>query len=537
MQERRFASQSQTFSTLIENRRIYVDKTEYVYKMTHELDRVFLSRPRRFGKSLLCSTLRSYFEGKKELFEGLAIEKLETEWVKYPVLHFDMSGAKNLDGEKLEDYLSALLEGYETKYNIIRSSPNSNVRLTKIIKEAYAQENQKVVIIIDEYDAPLLEVVHEEKNLGVVRKVMRNFYSPLKACDDYIHFLFLTGITKFSQLSIFSELNSLRNISMKPQYAAICGITEEEMLTQLSVYIDDMAENLGETREETIIGLKKKYDGYHFAWPSPDIYNPYSLINALSDLTRESFWFETGTPIYVIEMLRKFSVKPQDIGQRKVRATSFDAPTETMKDIIPLLYQSGYITIKGYVPKANLYVLDLPNEEVRDGLMDSLLSSYVTDRNYTEGQSTISEMSALIYDDDMDGALKMLQKFLLKVPYPDFITKEKGESDEEAKRRKITDYEGYYQQMMYVIFSMLGCWRVGHEEGMATGSIDLTLETGTRIYVIEIKVNKSGDVAVGQIDGRKYVAKYSLEPLPVYKLGVNFDTEARTISDWVLELA
>ncbi len=535
MQERRFASQSQTFSTLIENRRIYVDKTEYVYKMTHELDRVFLSRPRRFGKSLLCSTLRSYFEGKKELFEGLAIEKLETEWVKYPVLHFDMSGAKNLDGEKLEDYLSALLEGYETKYNIIRSSPNSNVRLKKIIEEACAQENQKVVIIIDEYDAPLLEVVHEEKNLGVVRKVMRNFYSPLKACDDYIHFLFLTGITKFSQLSIFSELNSLRNISMKPQYAAICGITEEEMLTQLSVYIDDMAENLGETREETIIGLKKKYDGYHFAWPSPDIYNPYSLINALSDLTRESFWFETGTPIYVIEMLRKFKVLPANIGGVKVYAEDFDAPTNQIENIVPLLYQSGYITIKKCAGKR--YILDIPNEEVHDGLMKSLLPYYVTPELKIEAKNVLGDMSDMIDADDMDGALKMLQKFLLKVPYPDFITKEKGESDEEAKRRKITDYEGYYQQMMYVIFSMLGCWRVGHEEGMATGSIDLTLETGTRIYVIEIKVNKSGDVAVGQIDGRKYVAKYSLEPLPVYKLGVNFDTEARTISDWVLELA
>ncbi len=324
---------------------------------------------------------------------------------------------------------------------------------------------------------------------------------------------------------------------MDSEYAAICGVTEEEMLTQLSEYVDAMAESQGKTREKLITELKRTYDGYHFTWPSPDVYNPFSLIRAISKREIKSYWFETGTPIYLIEMMRKFSVEPQEIGERKVSASSFDAPTETMRDITPLLYQSGYITIKGYDPETTLYFLDLPNEEVRAGLMDSLLSNYVTDKNYTEGKSTILEMGVLIRKDDMDGALKMLQKFLMKVPYPDFITKERGESDEEAKRKKITDYEGYYQQMLYVIFSMLGCWRVGHEEGMATGSIDLTLETRTRIYVIEIKVNKSGDVAVGQIDTKKYVAKYSDEPLPVYKLGINFDTEARTLSDWVLELA
>ncbi len=530
-EERLFGSDTQTFEILRERNCVYVDKTELVYRMTHRHRFVFLSRPRRFGKSLLCTTLKSYFEGRRDLFEGLAMERLEKEWVKHPVLHFDMSGGKHMERDVLERHLGTLLEDYEKKYNIVPSTPDCNNRLARVIKEAYAQEGQKVVIIIDEYDAPLLDVVHEEKNLDSLRQVMRNFYSPLKACDEYLHFVFLTGITKFSQLSIFSELNNLKNISMMPEYAAICGITEEELLTQLSVDIDAMAENLGETREETIMELKKMYDGYHFTWPSPDVYNPYSLVNALSDKQRKSYWFGSGTPTYLIEMMRKFKVVPDKIGGARVYAEDFDAPTESMTNIMPLLYQSGYLTIKGCVGKSGRYTLDIPNNEVREGLMKSLLPYYVTPALKMETNSMIGDMVDMIDEDDMDGALGVLKEFLLGVPYPTFV---QGKSEDESKEsKKITDYEGYYQQLLYVIFTLVGC-RVIEEDRTALGRIDLTLETRTRLYIIEIKVNKDVETALEQIDTKKYTAKYSLQPLPVYKLGINFDTKARTIESWRL---
>ncbi len=533
-QQRLYATDTPDFPTIRTENRVYIDKTALIYKMSHDFHYVFLSRPRRFGKTLLCSTLEAYFEGQKDLFKGLAIEKLEKDWTKYPVFHFDMSTAKDLNKEKLERHLGLKLSTYEKKYNIAPNTPDNNDRLINLIETAYAQENQKVVIIIDEYDAPLLEVVHEEQNLNALRQVMRNFYSPLKACYKYIHFVFLTGVTKFSQLSIFSELNNLDNISMDPEYAAICGITEDELLTQLSIDIDNLAETQQQTRQQTITQLKKMYDGYHFCWPSPDIYNPFSVINAFTDENCNSFWFSTGTPIYIINMLRKFNVQPQDIGKRKARAASFDAPTETVKNITPLLYQSGYITIKDYNPTTNLYILDFPNEEVREGLMDFLLPNYVS--NADDAYCIVDEIKALIHSDDMDNALKMLQEFLLGVPYPDFIKSENGDDPELTKRKKLTDYEGYYQQLLYVIFTMLGC--LTHKEiPVANGRIDLSLETKTRIYVIELKINKDVQSALDQINLRNYTAKYSPVPLPIYKLAITFDSNSHTLKDWLLQPA
>ncbi len=535
-QERKFGSQSQTFSTLIEENSIYVDKTAYVYNMTHEFSRVFLSRPRRFGKSLLCSTLESYFEGHKDLFKGLAIENLEKDWTKHPVLHFELSGAKNLDKDALDSYLNRLLSEYEEKYNITPQTTYCNDRLATIIKTAYAQENQKVVLIIDEYDAPLLEVVHKDETLEVIRQIMRNFYSPIKSCAEYLHFVFLTGITKFSQLSIFSELNNLKNISMLPAYAAICGITEEELLTQLSEGIDDMAKARGETREQTINGLKKMYDGYHFCWPSPDVYNPYSLINALSDKKRNSYWFGSGTPTYLIEMLRKFKVLPTNIGPVKALVKDFDVPTNQIDNIIPLLYQSGYLTIKNCNTKINRYTLDIPNKEVHDGLMDSLLPYYVTPALQTNANNIVCDMAELIFADDMDAALKILKEFLTGVPYVDFLKSEKEETPEDAQARKVSDYEGHYQQMLYIIFSLLGCY-VNTEVRTAQGRIDMVIESDTRIYVAELKMNKTVQSALEQIDKKQYPAKYANHPLPVYKLAITFDINTRTLDTWQLEQA
>lgn len=369
----------QTFSEIIGKNYLYIDKTGYVYRMTHSASKyMFLSRPRCFGKSLLASTLHSYFEGRKELFKGLVIEKLETEWMSYPVFHFDMSLAKHVDRERLESMLNIQLYRYEEIYGRLDGEVMLNDRLTGLIQRAYQQTGKQVVVLIDEYDAPLLDVMHEDKNLPILRNVMRNFYSPLKACDPYLRYVFLTGITKFSQLSIFSELNNIKNISMDEPYAAICGITEEEIKEQMSYDLDLLAEKMQITRDEVLAKLKENYDGYHFTWPSPDIYNPFSLFNAFNDGKFNSYWFGSGTPTYLIEMLNKFGVLPSEIGGIEAVAAEFDAPTERMTSITPLLYQSGYITIKGYDSVFDIYTLDIPNKEVRIGLMRNLIPSYIT---------------------------------------------------------------------------------------------------------------------------------------------------------------
>ena len=378
-QQRLYPIGIQTFSEIRRKNYLYIDKTEYMYRMTHSDSKyLFLSRPRRFGKSLLVSTLHSYFDGQKDLFEGLAIEKLETEWTQYPVLHFDMSMAKHVDKERLEQMLSVQLYRYEETYGKVNEEVTLNDRFSGLIRRAYHQTGQQVVVLIDEYDAPLLDVMHEEKNLPVLRNVMRNFYSPLKACDPYLRYVFLTGITKFSQLTIFSELNNIKNISMDSSYSAICGITEEEMLTQMDSDIDWLATRMELSREKALAQLKRNYDGYHFTWPSPDIYNPFSLLNAFADGKMDSYWFGSGTPTYLIEMLKKFNVLPSTIGGEEVILSDFDAPTGRMDNPTPLLYQNGYLTIKNHDKETDLYLLDIPNQEVRIGLMRSLspISSY-----------------------------------------------------------------------------------------------------------------------------------------------------------------
>ena len=399
----------QTFERIRREDKLYVDKTEYIYRMTHSGGcYFFLSRPRRFGKSLLTSTFQSYFEGKKELFKGLAIEKLEQEWTEYPVLHFDMSGGKHLEKEGLDDYLSYQLAEKEAVFGISQPKNGANNRLNELILTAFKKTGKQVVVLVDEYDAPLLDVLHEEESLKVLRNIMRNFYSPLKKCEPYLRFVFLTGITEFSQMSIFSELNNIMNVSMLPQYAGICGITKDELVTQMSADVDALGEKLGKTREETLAALREYYDGYHFASKSPDVFNPFSLLNAMANANLDYYWFASGTPTYLINMLNKFQVMPSEIGGSEADKSEFDAPTEKMTTIMPLLYQSGYITIKGYDPETELYLLDIPNKEIRVGLYRSLLPYYIG-MNTVKGTTTIAKMSAAIRHNKIDGALEMLR--------------------------------------------------------------------------------------------------------------------------------
>ena len=407
----------QTFEEIITRNLLYVDKTEYVYRMTHSGGKhFFLSRPRRFGKSLLVSTFKSYFLGKKELFKGLAIEKLEKDWTEYPVLHFSMAGGKHMEKDQLERYLDFELNKLEKLFGIDTPRQDPNTRLADLIIKAYQQTGKQVVVLIDEYDAPLLDVVHEDSHLKDLRNVMRNFYSPLKDCEPMLRFVFLTGITKFSQLSIFSELNNITNISMRNDYAGICGITKEELETQMSADVDALAVKMNLTRIQTLVALREFYDGYHFAAQSPDIFNPYSLLNAMAAGCLDYYWFTSGTPTYLIEMLKKFQVMPSDIGRCEADKSDFDAPTEMMVSIMPLLYQSGYITIKGYDPETELFTLDIPNKEIRVGLYRSLLPNYIG-MTTPKGATTIAKMSALIRRNDMNGALQMLQAFLATIPY------------------------------------------------------------------------------------------------------------------------
>lgn len=504
----------QTFSKIREGNYLYIDKTEYVYRMTHSASSyMFLSRPRRFGKSLLTSTLHSYFSGRKELFHGLAMEKLEKEWTEYPVLHFDMSTAKHADSEQLLQELNLKLYGYEQIYGRLEEEVNPNQRLMGLIKRAYEQTGKKVVVLIDEYDAPLLDVVHERENLDVLRNIMRNFYSPLKACDPYLRYVFLTGIIKFSQLSIFSELNNIKNISMDESYAAICGISEDEIRLQMKDDLGGLAKKLEITPEEALMKLKENYDGYHFTSPSPDIYNPFSLLNAFADGKFGSYWFGSGTPTYLVKMLDKFGVKPSEIGRRQLKSSVFDAPTETMTDAVPLLYQSGYITIKDYNKMLDLYTLDIPNKEVRLGLMESLLPYYVNNKT-PEATTMVAYLFYDIQNGDMDAALHRLQEFLSTIPYCDN-----------------TRFEGHYQQVFYIIFSLLGYY-VDVEVRTPRGRVDIVLRTKTTLYVMELKLDKSAGEAMEQIDLKNYPERFALCGLPVVKVAVCFDSERCTIGDW-----
>lgn len=508
----------QTFSEIREEDFLYVDKTEYIYRMTHTSGKYFfLSRPRRFGKSLLVSTMQSYFEGKKELFKGLAIEKLEKDWTEYPVLHFSLAGGKHMEKDQLVRYLLYILKVNEEKFGIVNDSPDPNVRMLNLIKTVYEQTGQKVVVLIDEYDAPLLDVVHEDTSLGVLREVMRNFYSPLKDSDRMLRFVFLTGITKFSQLSIFSELNNITNVSMHQEYAGICGITKEDLLDKFDEDIDVLAGRLGLTHEQALSKLKENYDGYHFTWPSSDIFNPYSLLNCLAEGQMNSYWFGSGTPTYLLNMMRKYDFTPIDLGeQMDASKDDFDAATETMTTIMPLLYQSGYITIKNYDPETELYTLALPNKEVRIGLYRSMLPYYLAAKS-AMCNTTVAKMSSLINKGNMDGALQLLKTFWETVPYCDN-----------------TDYEGHYQQTMYIIFALLTNFRILVEQHTFRGRTDITMETKDTIYVIELKFNKSAQEALDQINNKHYADAFALRDKTVEKIGMNFmiDEDKTIVLDW-----
>ena len=522
---RRYPIGIQTFSRIIEEGYVYVDKTDLVWKIAHASPYVFLSRPRRFGKSLLSSTLHSYFAAEKELFEGLKIMELETQWESYPVIHLDLSLAKNQDTvEELRHALTLLMESLTKKFGKNDSEKLPGQVLKGLIERAYEQTGKKVVVILDEYDAPLLDVLHEEERLPEFRRVLQEFYQPLKAMEPMIQFCFITGITKFSQLSIFSTINNLRNVSMEPAFSAICGITKEELESVLKPDIQLLAKANKRTFEEMVQRLKLQYDGYHFTEESPDIFNPFSLMNVFASLQLRNFWFTSGTPSFLFKQMRKFNTNILELDKLEVSASQFDVPTEAMTTALPLLYQSGYLTIKSFDNDSQLYTLDFPNAEVKVGFLENFLVSVmnVTDK---DTQGLAGKFYVCLMKHDVDAAMRQLQSFFASIPYLDHGNKDLDE---------LTRFEAYYEVLMYVVFSIFNC-RVFTQVKTALGKADVVVFMNDATYVMELKVGGTAQEALEQIDSNDYAVPYQGTGLPVVKIGIGFSREKRTVSEWRVE--
>lgn len=500
---------------------VYVDKTDTIYRMTKKYKYVFLGRPRRFGKSLLSSTLHAYFAGQKELFQGLAMEHLEKEWIAYPVLHFDMSVLKNCTTSQLPQKFNNLLKDYEEPLGISNTDDTPGDRLSNIIKLYYRQTGKKVVIIIDEYDAPLLDVLHMEEQLSDVRTMMQEFYAPIKSNDAYIRMAFITGITKFSQLSIFSTINNVSNISMEPEFSSICGITRGELDTVLKEDVEMLAKKNNVTTERMSEMLRESYDGYHFSRDSEDIYNPYSLMRCFAAGYIDNYWYASGTSTYLIHQMRRFNTDVTSLDEIFAFASSFDRPTDSMTDALPLLYQSGYLTIKKFDPLTNSYHLGIPNKEVRAGLMENLLPLYTAK---TDGQSL--GFAALFYQSllmgDINKAMEQMRAYLASIPYPD------GGKDILADIQKS---EYYYETILYIVLSLMNV-AVLTQVKSCRGRADAVLLSPHAIFVFEIKINKSADIALRQIDDKGYMIPYSADGRKLYKIGVSFSTKTRTLENW-----
>lgn len=506
----------QTFDKLVEGGYMYVDKTGYVYEIANKFEYVFLSRPRRFGKSLLSSTFHSYFAGEKELFAGLEADRLETEWVKHPVFHFDMSTAKHMNEEQLLEELDKKLDAYERIYGRGEKDVRVNQRLEGLVHRSVEQTGEKAVIIIDEYDAPLLDVMNDRERLVPMRQIMRNFYSPIKSLDPYLRFVFITGINKFAQLSIFSELNNLKNISMLPDFSAVCGISQSELERDFPEQIEALAEAEGVSGERALELLKENYDGYHFCAGSEDIYNPFSLLNAFSDKRFGNYWFETATPTYLIERLERKPLDERELDRMEyVSVNEFNVSPELTDNPIPLLYQTGYLTIKDYDRSLDSYTLGYPNKEVRTGFLDSLLAGY--NGNNPSGSSFVLRFNAALRKGDVDEALSRMQSFLAGMP-----------NDLENKTEK------HYQTIIYLIFSLLG-YHIRTEEKSAVGRADAVCWTQDSIYVFEFKVDSTAETALKQIDDKGYMIPYRFEDgKRLVKVGVNISTATRTIDGWAV---
>jgi hypothetical protein len=520
----------QDFKEIRERKMLYVDKTDLIYNLVDTSKYVFLSRPRRFGKSLLTSTLHYYLAGCKELFTGLAIEKLEKNWIQYPVLHFDLGQVKEFTIDDLRLALNDMLDANEATYGITTSGTPGR-RLNLLISEIFRKTGRQVVLLVDEYDAPIMDVLYQPNMLLEVRKVMREFYASLKANDSKLKFVFITGVSTFAQMGIFSELNNLEKISSADDYAALCGITEQELKDNFKTGIERLAEKEECTPEEMLARLKDKYDGYHFSNALVDVYNPFSLLNAFKLNDLNDYWFESGTSATLVQAIKQYVGDFQqelDRIENKVwmSQSDFTQPLEDNSTLIPLLYQTGYLTIKEYDKKVKQYLLDYPNAEVRVGLLKNLLPLF-SNANPGDTANAASRASMALREGNIDKAMENLQSLLKSIPY--------GKNEPKILQDKEATEE-HYQKFFFLYFRMM-CDLVHAEVRNSTGATDVTITTPNYVYVVELKINSTPEVALSQIDEKQYALPYMEGTRAVYKVGVNFSTETRTHSEWkVLEI-
>jgi len=534
MSKYKYPVDTDQFQTIRKEGLLYVDKTDMMYDLANKYRYVFLARPRRFGKSLLCNTFKAYFQGQKELFEGLKIMELEKEWKTYPVLHFDMSLMRNctsLNGYR--EALAEMLSQYEKQYGTNKEAEEFGTRFHQLLRHVHDTQNQKVVVIIDEYDTPMIRNLYNEDLLEDLRTMLRGFYQTVKLDGAYLKFVFITGVTKFSQLSIFSELNNLYQISMFDDYSGLCGITQEELDTTLRPCVEEYAENMGIATEEAYALLKKNYDGYHFSEHSKDVYAPFSLLRALNDNDTKQHWFESGTMTALIEHLKHHpEFNPLDFDGAELSLGAFNSPCESAKTPIPLLYQSGYLTIESYNKEDEVYNLHFPNYEVRQGMLNGM-TNYLMDTDDLERDAAILAMSRAVKRGDLSTALTSLRSYIASLPY-DIITKK------EWMRKK--KREAFYKLLMYVVFSLLNS-KVDTEVKSVLGRADVVIKTKTDIFVLELKVDDTVENALAQIDDKGYAIPFDDQLPPsqgglvggskrVFKCGVSITSEHRNITHW-----
>ncbi len=504
----------QTLSEIINNGYVYVDKTEYVYKMISTSKYFFLSRPRRFGKSLFVSTLEEYFSGNRELFKGLAIEKLEGKWESYPVLHLDFNVGDYTQKGMLEIRLETFLSKAEKKYDVSASTLPIGIRFENLIQNIFEKTGKQVVILIDEYDKPLLHNIDNKEQFDKTRNALKAFYSVLKSQDRYIRFGFLTGVTRFGKVSVFSDLNNLNDISESPDYSGLCGITEKEMLETFDSSIRELAEYHKVTFEEMCQQLRKNYDGYHFAPNSTGVYNPFSLVKVFGSKQLDYFWYETGTPTFLVEILKKRALPVSDLEGVTLKKNQMVQSIDSIEEnVIPVLYQSGYLTIKDYNEKDREYTLGAPNLEVEWGFTENLAKVFAPKLMATTSFG-ISQFTADIRNGEPESFMERLQGFFADSSY-----------------ELAGDKELYFQNTTYVLFKLLGLY-VEVERHTSRGRMDVTVCTKDNVYIIELKVDKSADEALQQIEEKQYALPFAKDSRKLFKIGINFDSQTRTIGEW-----
>ena len=515
----RYPIGDQSFREIIRNGCVYVDKTTYIHRMVGENKYYFLSRPRRFGKSLLVSTLEHYFRGDRELFKGLAIDSLEPEeWKRHAVLHLDLNGQNYDREEALHDQLNIHLDKWEAEYGSVIDSEIASSRFRGVIESAFQKTGLQVVVLIDEYDKPIIDAQGNDELEKSLRNILRGFYGVMKSCSSYLKFVFLTGVGKLGQMNVFSGLNNLRDISMAPEYSAICGITTDELVANFREGIEDMSHAKGLTREETLQELKRHYDGYHFARDLKDVYNPFSLLNAFQDCNLGKYWYRTGTPTMLYEKLKNWDYPLDDLEDIVVYADTLEDGDVMGDEIEVLFYYTGYLTIKKSITDddGEKYVLGYPNLEVRSGFFNGLVKRSLG-MNDRKRMDWVSRFRGAVTAGDIDGFLTLMKSFMAGNSY-----------------RTNPNTEIHYQDVVYIVSRLVGL-EADVERATSDGRIDMVLDGPKAIYIIEFKLDKSPEAALRQIEEKQYDLPYRALGKPIVKVGVNISTATRTLDSWIIQ--